>query len=155
VIDQTETHIHIERTVNVPAAELFAVLVEPGRHREIDGSATVQGRATGAAISAVGQVFTMSMHASDLGEYISENHVVEFEPGRRITWETTRDGKPPVGFRWGWEVQPMAAGRTLVTHTYDWSRVSDEAVLKRVNFPRVSAKEMNETVTRLAAIARQ
>jgi hypothetical protein len=95
----------------------------------------------------------MDMSAPDLGNYVSENHVVEFEPGRLLTWETTRDGKPRPGFRWGWIIEPAGGERSLVTHIYDWSRVTDQAVLDRVKFPRVSPQEMNTTVTRLAAAA--
>jgi uncharacterized protein YndB with AHSA1/START domain len=155
VIDQTETAVRIERTVDVPAERIFAVLVDPSRHPELDGSGTVLAAREADLIGSVGQMFTMEMSSADLGDYVSENHVVEFEPGRRITWQTTRDGKTAPGFRWGWVVEESSPGRCLVTHTYDWSLVSDQAVLERVGFPRVSAAEMNTTVTRLIAAAQK
>jgi uncharacterized protein YndB with AHSA1/START domain len=152
MIDQTETCVRVERTADAAADGLFAVLVDPRRHVEIDGSGTLRADRDSTLIAGIGQVFSMAMHHPDLGDYTSENHIVEFEAGRRITWETTRDGKTPPGFRWGWELTPTSPSQTTVVHTYDWSRVTDQAVLDRVNFPRVSAAEMQETVNRLVAM---
>jgi hypothetical protein len=155
VIDQTETRVLVERNVDVSAAALFAVLADPGRHAEFDGSGTVQARPGSPLITGVGEVFTMAMSAPDLGDYQSENHVIVFEPGLRIAWETTRDGKTPPGFYWSWDLEPLSASRTRVVHIYDWERVADPAVLARVNFPRVKPAEMTATVNRLAEVARR
>jgi hypothetical protein len=153
VIDQTETRVLVERVVDVSAAAMFAVLVDPARHVEIDGSGTVQPQPGAPLITGVGQVFTMAMSAPDLGDYQSENHVIAFEPGLRIAWETTRDGRTPLGFYWSWDFEPLDAGRTRVVHVYDWERVSDPAVVARVNFPRVKPAAMVATVNRLAEVA--
>jgi uncharacterized protein YndB with AHSA1/START domain len=153
VIDQTPTRVLVERNVDVAAAALFAVLADPARHREIDGSGTVKAQVGAPLITEVGQVFTMEMSAPDLGEYRTENHVIAFEPGLRIAWETTRDGKPPPGFYWSWDLEPLGANRTRVVHVYDWQRIVDPAILARVNFPRVTPAQMIATVSRLAEVA--
>jgi uncharacterized protein YndB with AHSA1/START domain len=153
VIDQTQTRVLVERSIDVPAAALFAVLADPARHAEIDGSGTVKAQVGTPLITEVGQVFTMAMSAPDLGEYRSENHVIAFEAGLRIAWETTRDGKPPPGFYWSWDLEPLDASRTRVVHVYDWERIEDPAILARVSFPRVTPAAMSATVNRLAAVA--
>ena len=42
---------------------------------------------SGGVISGVGDVFTMKMHNDEMGDYEMANHVVEYEPNRRIGWE--------------------------------------------------------------------
>jgi len=32
-------------------------------------------------------------------------------------------GKAPAGHLWRWELDPIDASRTRVTHTYDWTRL--------------------------------
>jgi hypothetical protein len=93
------------------------------------------------------------MQHPDLGDYRTENHVIAFEPDRLIVWTTARVGNTPPGFYWSWALEPLDDGRTKVSHIYDWEDVTDEAVLARVSFPRVPARAMNATVTRLAEVA--
>ena len=57
---------------------------------------------------------------------IRENHVVEFEEGRRIAWTPAEPGQAPPGHLWRWELEPAGTSRTRVTHTYDWTRLTDE-----------------------------
>jgi uncharacterized protein YndB with AHSA1/START domain len=153
VIEQSDTRIRVEQTVDVPAGALFAVLADPRRHVQVDGSGMLQADVRTSPITGVGQVFTMAMHYPALGDYRTDNHVLEFDAGRRIVWTTAREGQPPAGVRWSWELEPQGEARTTVVHTYDWSRVVDPAVLARVTFPRVSADALTASVARLAAAA--
>jgi uncharacterized protein YndB with AHSA1/START domain len=153
VIEQSDTMIRVEETVDVPAEQLFAVLADPRRHVQVDGSGMLQADVGTSPITGVGQVFTMAMHYPALGDYRTDNHVLEFDQGRRIVWTTAREGQPPAGVRWSWDLLPDGDGRTTVVHTYDWSRVTDPAVLARVTFPRVSADALAASVARLAAAA--
>jgi Polyketide cyclase / dehydrase and lipid transport len=153
-IDQTATRIRVRATIDVPAAALFAVLADPRRHAEIDGSGMVQAAADSEPITATGQVFTMSMFRADLGEYRTDNHVLDFTDGRRIAWTTAREGQPPAGVRWVWALDPTDDDHTIVTHTYDWTDVTDPGVLARVTFPRVQAEELVATLHALEAAAR-
>jgi len=153
VIRQSETQIVVEQTVDAGAPELFAVLADPRRHIEIDGSGTLRPTSGTSVITGVGQVFTMAMTYPSLGEYRTDNLVVEFERDRRLTWATSRTGLPPAGVWWTWVLTPGPDGRTTVTHIYDWSRVVDPAVLARVSFPRVSADQLEATVEALARAA--
>lgn len=153
MIEQTPTSIVVTSTVQAPAGDLFAVLADPRRHVEIDGSGMLRPGADAQPITASGQVFTMEMHLSSLGDYRTENHVVDFVDGRSIAWMTAREGLPPAGVRWSWQLEPVDDRTTVVIHGYDWSRVTDPAVLARVSFPRVGADAMQQSVQRVVQAA--
>lgn len=153
MIERGETSISIRETVPAGVDDLFAILADPRRHIEIDGSAMLRPTSGTTLLTGVGQVFTMEMTYPALGDYRTDNRVLEFEPGRRITWTTSREGQPPAGVWWSWELGADGSGATTVVHTYDWSRVHDPAVLARVNFPRVSAEQLQASVERLAGAA--
>jgi len=55
--------------------------------------------------------------------------------------------------RWGWQLTPLDDAHTQIIHTYDWSRVTDPAVLARVSCPRVSPDQLQASVARLIALA--
>ncbi len=124
--------ISVSREVPAPAARLFAVLVRPGAHPEVDGSGMLRATAGDQVVSGVGDVFVMNMHNDELGDYVMENRVVEFEPDRRIAWEPVMRSveKPefrhgigqPAHYRWGWRLEPLDAGRTRVTEYFDCAR---------------------------------
>ena len=129
--------IIVSRRIGAPASEVFRVLADPGRHGELDGSAMLRGVASGTAISGVGDAFVMKMHFSELGEYHMVNHVVEYEPGRRIGWEPEAGpGHPNAdpgaerparwGQRWSFELAPDGPDATIVTEIFDCSRVPED-----------------------------
>jgi hypothetical protein len=71
-----------------------------------------------------------------MGDYVMENHVVEFEQDRRIAWEpvaqTSQDprwvarGTGPREPRWwGWELESLGDAKTRVTAFFDGSQLSD------------------------------
>jgi uncharacterized protein YndB with AHSA1/START domain len=142
----------VTRKVPVPAERLFAVLVDPARHPEIDGSGMVRGAATTGQVTKVGDMFTMDMNQAALGDYQADNHVVELEPGRKIAWATAGAGQEPLGHVWIWEFT-SEGDSTIVSHSCDWSAVTDERLLAVINFPRVSADQMATTIDRLTAAA--
>src|SRR5215472_19178905 len=97
--------VRVSRRIEAPAADIFRVLADPRRHLEIDGSGMLRGPATDTMISAIGDVFVMRMYFSRLGHYEMDNHVVEYEPDRRIGWEPAPGRTYPGGGaghpRWG------------------------------------------------------
>ena len=148
-------------TVDAPPEAVFAVLADPSRHSEIDGSSMCQGCSTG-PITGVGQSFVMDMYRDGLGKYSIRNEVSAFEPGRRIAWrpapEVTSpeiDGLvgdiTPGGQTWSWELEPTGDGKTQVTHSYDWSTIRDERF--GAFFPFITPDEMSGTVAALGAAA--
>jgi hypothetical protein len=74
--------VRVSRHIRAPAAVIFRVLADPVRHLELDGSGMLRGAVTTAPVSGVGDVFIMKMYFPGLGDEMN-NHVVEYEPGRR------------------------------------------------------------------------
>ena len=81
------------------------------RHVEMDASGMLRAIEDATIIDHVDPVFSMALHHPSLGDYITDNRVVEFEPDRRLTWATGRRGQPPAGVRWG------GSSRRSTTHT--------------------------------------
>ena len=82
---------------------------------------------------------------------VRENHVVDFVEGRRIAWRPAEPGKEPPGHLWLWELEPIDSTHTIVTHTYDWTVLTDEE-----RFPRARATtsdKLRASLERLAALA--
>ncbi len=149
----TSKRLVVRRTVQAPSARVFALLADPTRHQEIDGSGMVRSAAAPGPITAAGVVFTMDMHrdARPEPEYRTDNHVLRFKLDRRLAWATAMAGAAPTGFFWEFELQSEDELTTEVVHTYDWSAVTDPAVLERVGFPMVTAEQMQTTLDKLAA----
>jgi hypothetical protein len=123
--------VFVSRVISVPAQEIFDLLARPANHPLIDGSGMLRTGSPG-MITAVGDVFTMTMHNNEMGDYEMANHVVEFEPGHRIGWEpalktaSRAEDQGDIGSRaeqrWSYELTPLDDGHTLVTEIYDCSR---------------------------------
>jgi len=131
----SEPSISVSRDIAAPAAVIFSVLARPAGHPDVDGSGMLRTAMEDVVISKVGDVFAMNMFNDEVGEYVMENLVVEFEPERRIAWEPVMRsvGKPefqsrvgdPAHHRWGWQVEPLDARHTRVTEFFDCSRSPD------------------------------
>jgi hypothetical protein len=121
------TPVAVSRRIGAPASDIFAILADPVRHLDLDGSKMLRGAVTTARITGIGDVFVMRMYYSALGDYEMNNHVVEYEPDRRIGWEPAAGrGHPGEGGRWGhrwsYELAPVGPEETVVTEIYDCSR---------------------------------
>src|SRR5580658_5468136 len=123
--------VFVSRMIGVPAQKIFDLLARPANHPLIDGSGMLRTGSVG-IIAGVGDVFTMTMHNDEMGDYEMANHVVEFEPGHRIGWEpalktaSRPEDQADIGdraaHRWSYELTPLDDGTTLVTEIYDCSR---------------------------------
>jgi Polyketide cyclase / dehydrase and lipid transport len=148
--------VKVSRRIGAPAEMIFRVLSDPGRHTELDGSGMLRGAVTTTPISGVGDVFIMKMYFSELGDYEMNNHVVEYEPDRRIGWEPEAGrGHPKAGGgRWGqvwsYELVPDGPGATIVTEIYDCSRLPADNRLD-MDDGEVWAEDMARTLERLNA----
>jgi uncharacterized protein YndB with AHSA1/START domain len=126
-----EPSVSVSRDIDAPAHELFNHLATPAQHPTIDGSGMLRGAVDREMLTAVGDVFDMKMFNDVLGDYVIENHVVEFERDQRIAWEPVlketdkSEFQSRVGdrahLRWGWELFPRSGGGTRVTEFYDLS----------------------------------
>jgi len=110
----------VERVIPATAERMFAVLADPRRHREIDGSGTVRDAVDEPAALTKGAVFGMNMHAG--AGYRMTNTVVEFESDRLIAWQprpTNSVVRLAIGGRiWRYELEPVDGG-TRVRETWD------------------------------------
>jgi hypothetical protein len=87
VMSKQEPSISVARDIDAPAPELFKYLARPADHTTIDGTGMLRGTDDEQVLSGIGDIFEMKMFNDEMGEYVMENHVVEFEPDRRIAWE--------------------------------------------------------------------
>ena len=67
----------------------------------------------------------------------------------RLADRCRRHGTP--GWEWTWELKPQGPDATEVTLTYDWSKVTDKAILEKVTFPLVPRDGLEDSLSRLAA----
>lgn len=146
------TSITVERTIDAPASAIFNVLSNPERHVELDGSGFVRSADRTNRIQSVGDVFTMNMEGDHMdGEYQTDNHVTGYDENALLAWKTAPAGTEPPGWQWVWQLEADGPDSTIVRHTYDWSGVTDEALLKKVGFPLVSESDLEDTLGKLAA----
>ena len=149
-----EQKITVQRTIDASPKAIFEVLTNPERHAELDGSGFVRSDEKTDRIQAVGEVFTMNMSGDHMGgDYQTDNHVTAYSENKMVGWKTAPAGTEPPGWEWLWELEPEGHEQTLVTHTYDWSGVTDKELLKKVPFPLVTEEQLEETLGRLAAAA--
>jgi hypothetical protein len=122
------TRVAVSRRIDAGAGQIFQILADPRRHTEIDGSEMLRGAITESVVSGVGDVFAMKMYYEQFGDYEMNNHVVEFDVDRRITWEPARRDLEEEMWhhRWGFELEPDGDGATLVTEIFDCSRAPEE-----------------------------
>jgi uncharacterized protein YndB with AHSA1/START domain len=113
--------VTVSRVVAADHAAIFEHIADPQRQPEWDGNDNLAEAAAGQRVRQVGDTFTMLL---TLGT-TRENHVVEFVEGRRIAWRPSEPGQPPPGHLWRWELDPSGHGATVVTHTYDWTQLTD------------------------------
>lgn len=144
--------ITVQRTIDAPAKDIFEVLTNPQRHAEIDGSGLVRSDDRSDRIQAVGDVFRMNMEGEHMGgEYQTDNHVTAYQDNQMVGWQTAPAGTEPKGWEWLWELTSEGSDSTLVTLTYDWSKVTDKELLKKVSFPLVSEDQLEDSLGRLAS----
>jgi hypothetical protein len=85
--DVSELFVTESRDIDASASQIFSVVSDPATHPEIDGTGMLRSAADNQVISKVGDVFFMSVTHWHMGNYVMENHVVEFEQDRRIARE--------------------------------------------------------------------
>jgi uncharacterized protein YndB with AHSA1/START domain len=137
------------RAIAAPAARIFELIADPARQPEWDGNDNLRRAPEGQRIRQVGETFTMVLTKGQT----RENHVVEFEEGRLIAWRPSPVGAPQPGHLWRWELEPLSDSATRVTHTYDWTHLTD-----RSRFPRArstTSDKLAASIDRLAALAEQ
>jgi hypothetical protein len=138
----------ISRSVEVRAAasELFAIVADPTRHQELDGSGTVRGNIRGPAKFVVGARFSTRMRMYGVPYRITST-VTRLTPDKLIEW------RHPVGHRWRWEFEALSPTCTRVTETFDYrdtGRVKDALkYYERMGFATRNAAAIEATLSKL------
>jgi uncharacterized protein YndB with AHSA1/START domain len=133
--------------VDAPAEAIWELIAEPARQPSWDGNDNLGHADPGQRVQGVGDVFRMTLS----GGAVRDNHVVEYDEGRRIAWRPSEVARPPFGHLWRWELEPRADGTTLVTHTYDWTQLTDETRFARAR--ATQHENLMASLQRLAAVA--
>jgi uncharacterized protein YndB with AHSA1/START domain len=139
--------VSASRQIQAGPGPIFELIADPAAQPSWDGNDNLATAPAGQRVRRTGDVFTMTLTHGG----IRENHVVEFDEGRRIAWRPAEPGQEPPGHLWRWELESAGPSCTRVTCTYDWTQLTDE---KR--FPRAratTAERLQASLERLAALA--
>ncbi|CAJ1584391.1 SRPBCC family protein [[Mycobacterium] wendilense] len=123
--DDHKERFVLTRTIAASPAQVFAVLSDPARHRDIEPSDWVRDAVEPRRIAGVGETFAMNMFLEFAGgHYVMHNVVDVFEADRSIGWlpgTLDEDGNhQPGGWSWRYDLAANGSG-TEVTLTYDWA----------------------------------
>jgi uncharacterized protein YndB with AHSA1/START domain len=145
--DQDPRVVSARRDMSAGARRIFELIADPAQQPRWDGNDNLAEAPAGQRVRAVGDVFIMTL----TGGEVRENHVVEFDEGQRIAWRPAEPGQEPPGHLWRWELEPIDSSSTRVTHTYDWSQLTDENRMSRAR--ATTADKLQDSLDRLAALA--
>jgi len=142
-----ERVVSVTRVMSASAERIFELIADPSRQPSWDGNDNLASAAAGQRVRGVGDVFkTMLTNGA-----MRENHVVEFIEGSKIAWCPAEPKKQPPGHLWRWELSPINATLTSVTHTYDWTALTDSTRIARAS--STTADMLRESMDRLAVLA--
>ena len=144
--------VSVERFIASPPGPIFALIADPTRHREIDGSGTVRDAKQASQELKLGSSFGMAMKMGL--PYSMVSTVVEYEKDALLAWQTrgpTAIGKLVGGRIWRYELEAEDGG-TLVRETWDISRESllTKPLVRQGG--KATAKNMAATLDRIAEI---
>ena len=143
----TET---VERVIPAPADAIFALLADPSRHPEIDGSGSVRDAKEPSQRVKLGDKFGMQMKAGI--SYSMVSTVIEFEDDRRIAWQSRPPGvfgKISGGRIWRYELEPVDGG-TRVRESWDISQeVGTRAFLRNSRVHQHTRDAMEKTLANI------
>jgi uncharacterized protein YndB with AHSA1/START domain len=135
------------REIAASPERIFELIADPAEQPRWDGNDNLATAPGGQRVRRAGDVFTMTLTTGS----VRENHVVEFEEGRRIAWRPSEVGRRQPGHLWRWELTALDGGTTHVTHTYDWTLLTDAHRLTRAR--ATTAGRLSASLDRLAALA--
>jgi uncharacterized protein YndB with AHSA1/START domain len=139
--------VSASREISARLAQIFELIADPTQQPRWDGNNNLSDASPGQRVRAVGDVFTMTL----TGGQLRENHVVEFDEGHRIAWRPAEPGEKPPGHLWRWELEPIHSSKARVTHTYDWTELTDKSRLRRAQ--ATTPEKLQASLDRLAALA--
>ena len=139
--------VSASREIAAGADRIFELIADPSQQPRWDGNDNLGNAEAGQRVRRLGDVFTMTLTNGG----VRDNHVVEFAEGRRIAWTPSGAGEQPAGHLWRWELEPLGDDRTRVTHTYDWTRLTDQHRLARAR--ETTSDKLQASLDRPAELA--
>jgi uncharacterized protein YndB with AHSA1/START domain len=139
--------VSASREIAATPERIFELIADPAQQPRWDGNENLSEARAGQRVRHAGDVFLMTLTTGS----VRENHVVEFEEARRIAWHPSEVGRRQPGHLWRWELEPVGDSRTLVTHTYDWTQLTDRNRLPRAR--STTPDRLQASLDRLAALA--
>ncbi|MGD9795127.1 MAG: polyketide cyclase [Acidimicrobiia bacterium] len=148
--------ISCTRVIDASAEKIFSVVTDPNMHVAIDGSGMLMLAPDAKTLTAVGDSFAMDMDREPLGDvplgkYSVVNTVTRIERDRLLEWNVGAPGRTPIGHVYGYELIPLADGRTEVTSYCDWTNLT-EKMRAMVTFPVVPLSMLEATLAKLEAL---
>ena len=132
-------------SVRASSADVFALLADPHRHPELDGSGTVRDiPVTGPERLSDGAKFRVGMKQYGVPYKITST-VTAFEADHLIEWQH------PLGHRWRWELDETKPGTTQITETFDYSTAKAPKLLELFGQPAKNGIGITKTLEGLAA----
>jgi Polyketide cyclase / dehydrase and lipid transport len=146
VVDRGPHQVSRRVEVAAPVADLYAMVADPRRHHELDGSGTVGDNITVPAQLLEGSKFSTHMKMFGLPYRITST-VTSLKPNEVFEW------RHPLGHRWRWEFESLSPTLTRVTETFDYR---DAGALKnklkyyeRTGFRKANASGIEKTLGKL------
>jgi uncharacterized protein YndB with AHSA1/START domain len=145
--------VTVERFIPTTPDRIFALISDPRRHHEFDGSGTVKQARNVPDHLELGATFGMNMV---LGvPYAMRSTVVEYEEDKLLAWQTrapVRFVDPLAGGRiWRYELEPTKGG-TLVKESWD---IREESPVTRPIVRRAAEqtrRNMAKTLERIETV---
>jgi uncharacterized protein YndB with AHSA1/START domain len=147
VQDEPMRVVSASRGIDADVSQIFELIADPSQQPRWDVNDNLSEARPGQRVHAVGDMFEMT----NTSGRVRENHIVEFEEGRLIAWRPSEPGKRPPGHLWRWELEPLGPSRTQVTHTYDWTDLTDQNRLPRAM--ATTPDKLLASIDRLATLA--
>ena len=141
--------IQVSRIIEAPVERVFALLADPDRHPDLDGTGMLRASRTHTVITEVGDVLIMDLNTEDHGAYQAQSVVTTYVRDRALGWSPGPVDGDPFGDTYTFTLEPDGNDLTLVTLSYDWSAVTDEQLLAMM--PQVSREDLTRSLDKLAA----
>jgi hypothetical protein len=134
---------------------VFAVITDPRRHVDIDGSGMLVAAPDAHPLQVVGDTFDMDMDREPLGDlpmgkYKVRNTVTKLVADTTLEWNVGGVDQPPFGHVYGYELAAVDAESTDVTLYCDWTGVRASRIRDR--FPIVPVHMLEKSLDNLERI---
>lgn len=136
----------VSRRVTVAAkpAAVFALVSDPRRHSELDGSGTVGEAVQADGPMTVGGTFSVKMTMFGL-PYRITSKVTQVQADRLVEW------RHPAGHTWRYDLAPARGGGTVVTETWDYTTVKVPKLYELLGMDKRNVTGIEKTLTKLRA----